>query len=143
MNYDYQNTPFSKALLTGVFCGLASTLVSLAYSFVFKLSTGYTLSTVVNVPIIIFFSMIILTVAGLIYHFITQIKGGEALFIGLFILATAFVTWKIFGVERTADRIINIEFRELAGGILLITGACAFFLIPYLYHSRKFEDAIL
>lgn len=143
MNYDYKQTPFSKALLTGVFCGLAATLASLAYSFFFKFSTGYTLSSVVNVPSIIFFSLIVLSAAGLFYHMFRNIKGGSILFIAVFAIATAWVLWKISGVNRTDDHTVNIEFRELVSGIILITGVSAFFLVPFLYNNKKFEDAVL
>jgi hypothetical protein len=143
MNYDYQHTPFSKALLTGLFCGLAATIASLAFSFIFKSATGYSLSTIVNVPIIIFFSLLVLTIAGLLFHVFTKLRSGKAIFSIFFLLLTAFVIWKISGVNRTTDPIVNVEFRELASGIMLITGICAFFLVPFLYHNRKFEDNVL
>lgn len=144
MNYDYKHTPFSKALLTGVFCGLVATLASLAYSFIFKSSTGYSLSTIVNVPIIIFFSLLVLTIAGVIYHVFTLLKAGKVLYTLLLLLATVLVIWKISGVNRTvSDQTVNIEFRELASGIILITGISAFFLVPFLYGNREFEEAVL
>ncbi|MFL9483649.1 hypothetical protein ACI6Q2_12790 [Chitinophagaceae bacterium LWZ2-11] len=144
MTYDYQQTPFSKAVFTGLFCGLAATLACLGYDLFFRLDTGFTLSSIVNVASIIFFTLSVLVAAGIIYHLLTRnLRIGKVVFIILFLLLTAFTLWKISGVERSPDIIITHQFRKLVSGIISIIGVCTFFLIPYLYGNKKFEDNVL
>jgi len=60
----------------------------------------------------------------------------------LCIMAFAFCIWKTETVHRTAQSHLNAEFKTLLLGIVLILGIASF-LIPALYHSKKFKSAVL
>ena len=69
MNYDYEETVFSKTLFIGLFNGIAAALLCLLYDFFFILDTGFPLCAFVNVSTIIFTSLLLFVLVGLVYHF--------------------------------------------------------------------------
>lgn len=144
MNYDYQQTPFSKAVMTGLFAGITATVACLAYGFVYRLNTGFTMSAIINVPSIIIACHILLVIAGMLYFvFSKSFKGGSTVFILLFLLLSVFCAWKAEGVVRSPIHELTVEFRGLLLGMTIIIGASASILIPVLSGSKKFEEAIL
>lgn len=146
MNYDYeyQQTPFSKAVMTGLFAGISATLACLVYGFFYRMRTGFTLSEIINVPSIIISCHLILTICGMLYNvFTTNIKKGAFLFSLLFILVTAFCIWKTESVERSPVHQLTVQFRGLSIGMEAIIGLSAAILIPVLYNSKKFEKGVL
>ena len=139
MDYDYQQTHFSKAVLAGLFAGIAATLANLLYDYVYRDITSYWPSEIINVSSIIVATTLLLTVAGIIFHLFRQyIKNGST---GYFIFFTALTALCIYGalhVQRSSDPVVTIEFRQLLLGVVIISGAAAL-LIPYLYrHSKIF-----
>jgi hypothetical protein len=38
---------------------------------------------------------------------------------------------------------LNSEFRQLLLGVVIIMGVSAVFLIPFLFHNKKFEEHVL
>ena len=54
MNYDYEQTEFSKSLLAGVFTGITATTLSLLFNAFFRRFIGFSLSDIINVSTIIF-----------------------------------------------------------------------------------------
>ena len=77
MDYDYQQTNFSKAVLAGLFAGIAATLANLLYDYVYRDITSYWPSEIINVSSIIVATTLLLTVAGIIFHLFRQyIKTG-------------------------------------------------------------------
>jgi hypothetical protein len=145
MNYDYPQTPFAKAVLTGLFAGLAATLACLAYGFFYRLSTGFTMSAIINVPSIIMGCHIILVVCGMLYYAARKNFGqaGKIIFILVFLLLTAFCLYKTAGVQRSPIHELSVQFRGLLDGILVIIGLSISLLIPFLTGNRKFEEAVL
>jgi hypothetical protein len=138
MNYDYKQTDFSKALLSGLFAGIIATLANLGYDFFYREITGFQLSQIINVPSIIMGSTLLLTVAGMgFYCFKHYIRNGGLFYKFIFILLTLFCGYLSMHVQRSADPIITNEFKWLLTGIVIILGSLAVFFIPYLF---KHED---
>jgi len=132
MKYDYKQTDLSKAILAAVFTGYIATIINLAYDFIFRTETGFPLSQIINVSTIIFATLLILAIAGILFYFLKRyLKGGNILFTILFTGLTALSVYGAMHVNRSADTIISKEFNELLSGIVLITGLSASFFFPY------------
>lgn len=143
MNYDNEQTPFSKALLTSVFVGIIMSVVCLIYNSIYRDETGLMPTDIINVASIIFGVNIVFLVIGLVYYVLTQIKKGEFLFIFLFLALTVFLSWKAEGVERSVNHVVTLQFRGLLLGIIIIAGIGATIIVPFLSHNKKFERNIL
>ncbi len=144
MEYNYEQTPFSKSVFTGLFAGLATTLCCLVYDFIYRYNTGFTLSAIINVASIIFACNVILVACGMLFQaFRKSFKGGEVLFIVLFTALSLFCVWKAAGVQRSPIEAVSVQFRGLLMGVTGIIGASISFLIPILYHSKKFAEHVI
>lgn len=133
MNYDYPQTRLSKSLLTGVFAGIIATLANLVYDYFYRDFVKFYPSEIINVSSIIFATMILFTVAGLIYFFLSKlIKHGDIVYIVIFCALTVFCFIESMHAHRSADPTISEEFRGLLLGTVAVTGLLAAFLIPYL-----------
>ena len=137
MYHDDFKTPFSKAILTGLFCGIAATLTCFVFGLIYRSITGFYDATYVNVPFQIFGYNILLVVIGVIYfEFRKFIPHANLFFISLFILLTLFCLWRVEGITV-------IKFRGLLIGIIIIVGIYSAILLPYLYDNKKFLDSFL
>ncbi len=144
MDYDFQKSVFYRAFMTAVFVGLAATIITIVYDLIFVQQFGFPLSAIINVSSLIFGVNIIFIVVGILFYlFIASFKKGDLLFIILFVLVTAFLAWRSEQAHRTPDYTVNQQFRNLLAGIVIIMGAMAAFLVPYLYHNKKFEETVL
>lgn len=142
MTYNYPAQSFlSKAVLAGVFAGIAATLSNLAYDYFFRLSTEFSLSQIINVSSIIFSTMLFCTVAGVIYFFMSKMKKGQMAYIILYaVLFFLCIRWGLH-VNRSADVKVSENFRELFLGILSISFLLATLFVPYLMnHQHIFLD---
>ena len=144
MDPDYQITPFSRALLTGVFVGFVTTIVCLVFNIAYRNSTGFTPAAIINVSSIIFGINLVFAIIGMLYSvFRNFARKGEIFFIALFVLITAFCIWKAEGVFRSDDYQVTLQFRGLLAGIILIAGIGAVILVPFLFHDRRFREHVL
>jgi len=147
MNYDspYVQTQFSKSVLTGLFGGLMATLVCLLYGFIFRFNTGFTMSSIINVPSIIIVCHILLVICGMFYYVFKKALRSAApvAFAVIFALITVFCVWKTQSVERSPIHELTIQFRELLTGMIVIIGIIISLGIPYFFANKKFEDKIL
>jgi len=143
-NYDFPKSKFYQSMLTGFFVGFFATIVCLAYNIIFRDSTGFPLSSFINVSSIIFLVNLLFPVIGIIYYgFITTFKKADIVFVIAFFLLTVFLVWRTELVHRTDDHLLNMEFRNLLLGIVVILGISASVFIPILYHSKKFKEMVL
>jgi hypothetical protein len=143
MNYDYHQSPLSKAILTSVFIGFFATLVCLIYNIAFRESTGYKPADFINVSSLIFAVNLIFFIAGLLYFlFLRSFKKGDVIFEILFGLLTIFCAWKASYAHMENSRVLSSEFRELLIGVIIIMGI-GIELVPLFFHNKKFEDAVL
>jgi hypothetical protein len=137
-NYDYEPTEFSKSVLAGVFSGIAATLTILIWNFYYRGVSGFSLSDIINVSSVIFVSVLLLTVGGLLVHvFHHYIKQGTIVYIVISVLITILLIYMLQGVERSPNPTIAAQFRKLMLGVTIIMGIYWSFVIPYLYNSDK------
>lgn len=142
MNNDQQSV-FYRAMMTGLFVGIIDTVICLAYNIGYRNITGYTPSAMINVSSLIFAINLLLLVIGIFYFvFLRLFKKGDIIFIALFVSLTILLTWKAEGINLFPDSQVNSGFRGLLTGIILIVGLSASCL-PFLFHSRKFEEHVL
>jgi hypothetical protein len=138
-----QQTSFSKAILTGVFLGIASTLVCLVFAVIYRSITGFYLFSIINFPAIIFGCNVLLATCGTVYFFFRKFpKRGDVLFIAVFILFALFCIWKIQYGQRSADPVLSAQFRPLMSGIVIIL-CTASIMIPVLFGNKKFLDIFI
>jgi hypothetical protein len=143
MNSPYLS-PFSKAILTGLFAGIMATVLCLAYNIFYRDSTGYDQSDYINVSSLIFVVNLIFFVIGAIYYGFLRIAGsGEKIFIAVFLLLTIVLAYFGGRIHRFEVPQLNTEFHQLLLPIIIVMGLFAAIGIPFLYHSKKFEDAVL
>lgn len=143
-SYDFPKSKFYQALMTAFFVGFFATIICLVYNIVYRDETSLPLSGFISVSSIIFAVNLLFPVIGMIYYgLISAFKRADIVFIVLFILLTALFAWRTEFVHRSNDHLANLEFKNLLLGIVLILGLSAIIFIPWLYHSKKFRDAIL
>jgi hypothetical protein len=143
MDYEYHQSPLSKAILTSVFVGFFATLLCLIYNIIFRESTDYLPADWINVSSLIFAVNLIFLVAGLLYFFfLRSFKKGDLVFEILFGLLTIFCAWRASYAHMENSRLLSSEFRTLLIGVIIIMGV-GIELVPLLFHNKKFEDAVL
>jgi len=142
--YDFRKPKFYRALMTGFSVGFMATIVCLIYNIIYRKTTGFPLNVFINVSSLIFLVNVLFPVIGVIYYcFVSWFKKADILFVLLFILLTVFSVWRTELTRRTGDQFLNTEFKHLLLGIVIILGIGASIFVPLLYHSKKFEDAVL
>lgn len=142
MNYEFHQSPFSKAVLTSVFVGFFATVVCLIYNIIFRESTGYLPADFINVSSLIFAVNLIFLVVGLIYFFFLRtFKKGDVVFEILFGLLIVFCAWSAAHAHMKNPTLTS-EFRTLLIGVIIIMGI-GIELVPLLFHNKKFEEAVL
>jgi len=138
MNYEYEQTNFSKCLLAGVATGITIIPISLIYNFIYRHFTNFAVSWVINVTSIIFASFILSTLAGLLYYFLVPfLKKSKNLYTLLFIVLTVAVIFLGFHMQRSNNPVISNQFRGLYLGDVVITGIAIAFLIPWLARHKN------
>ena len=95
MDWEYHQSPLSKAILTSVFIGFFATSVCLIYNIIFRESTGYTPADFINVSSLIFAVNLIFLLVGLLYFFFLKaFRKGDMVFEILFGLLIIFCAWR-------------------------------------------------
>ncbi|HEY9364501.1 MAG TPA: hypothetical protein VIQ00_14640 [Chitinophagaceae bacterium] len=137
-------SPFTKSILTGVFVGFVLSIVCLIYNLIYRDSTGFTPSIIINVSSLIFaVNLLFLVLGGIYYAFLRAFKKGDIIYIIVFVLLTIFFIWQAEESQRSTDEVLTAQFRGLLAGIILILGIGASFLIPFLYRNKSFEENVL
>ena len=143
---DYTSTlPFVKAFMTGVAIGIADTLLCLLFNLIWRDdgTSRFFSSNFISVSSIIFGINILFMVIGVIYFGFLQAKmTGEIVFSVVFALLTIAGVVTALHVHRAPDPGQNARFHVLLTGMILICGLSAVGM-PFLYHSRKFNQHIL
>jgi len=143
METDFKKGPFYRSLMVAVFLGILTTLLTMFYDLVFVDVFKFPLSAIINVASLIFAVNLIFLIIGPIYYaFIAFFKKGDTFYTIVFILLTVFFVWKAEGAHRTDDHLVNMQFRNLLAGIIILIAISAL-LIPVLYHSKKFEKFVV
>ena len=140
MNYEYEQTRFSRAILAGLATGVTAVIVSLAYNFIFRGITRLSLTfSYINVATITFASFIFCLIAGLIYHAIVQYYAkAKTWYIVAILVLTALLILPSFGFHRITPA-ASVQFTLLYIGVMLCNGLlCAFMLPWYSTHKNYF-----
>lgn len=140
MNYTTLQTPLSKSLMAGLATGIIATIINLIFNFVYRGITKLSLLvSVINVETIIFATMLLCIIAGLIYHFIVfYLKKSDVIYTVVFIVLTVIAVLAGFTYHRSADINVSHQFDWLYSGILIITGLSTAFMIPWLAKHKNF-----
>lgn len=143
MEIDNNQTPFSRALLTAVFVGFVASIVCLFFNIVYREETGFVPSEIINVSSLIFGVNLFFFACGMIYAGLRSWSAkADIIYIIFFILLIVFLAWKAEGVTRMHDHEVTLHFRSLLLGVILISGI-SLLAIPYLFHNKKFNKAVL
>ncbi len=142
MDYEFHQSPFSKAILTSVFIGFFTTVVCLIYNIALRESTGYLPADFINVSSLIFVVNLIFLIIGLLYFVSRRFSKGDMIFEVLFIVLTIFCAWRASYAHMENNPVLTSEFRTLLMGVIIIMGIGAV-LVPLLFHNKKFEDAVI
>ena len=144
MKEDFQKTIFDRSLMTCVFVGIIGTLLCMFYDLFFVEYLKYPLSTIINVATLIFgVNLVFLVIGFLFYSFITFSRYGERIYIIVFILMTGFFIWKMQGSHPSDNDLVNLQFRYLSSGIIIILGLLASVAVPFLFHNKKFNKYVV
>jgi len=133
MDYDYPKTHFSTSVLAGAFAGIGATLINLVYDYFYRQQSAFSPSEIINVSSIIFATMIIFTVAGLAYFFLSKfVKYGTGIYMLIFSVLTIYCFYLGLHFNRSDNPVEITQFRGLYLGIETATGLLAAFSIPFL-----------
>lgn len=139
MNYDYEYPPFSRAVLAGVFVGLIGSVATLVFNYFYRSATGFSVSDVINVSSLIFIPIIILELCALLYYFLekTLKRTGVAVYIILFAVVSVLCIYSSLTAHLSPDTELASQYKWLLGGVVIIMGVTATFLIPYFIQNDK------
>jgi len=139
MNYEYSETPLSRSVLAGLATGITATVLNLIYNFIFRGITKLSLEmSVINVSTIIFATVILCLIGGLVYYFIVvNLRKNSNIFIGLFIVLTVIGVVLGLNYHISNDQQISAQFDGLYIGMVIITGVCTAFFIPWLTRHKN------
>lgn len=137
MNYDFKQTLLSRCMLSGLLAGLAAVITNFIFNYIFRVATGYDLSEVINVVSIIFSSIIVTLVAGVLYFLFIKMKNGGIIFTVVLLLLTALGMYAAFQTQRSNIATDQHDFKLLFAGIILIDGLYATFIVPYFISHQK------
>lgn len=132
-----------RSTLTGLFCGIIATLLSLVFNVIFRAITSFPISGLINVTTIIVVCTLFLLLIGGAYNLLSYLKGGKTIFIVLFFIITCLSVWQVMGLNMDADPEMNSQYRGLLAGIIIIMGFCSWFLIPFLFNNKWFEEYVV
>lgn len=139
MEYNYQQTEFSKILFAGVFSGIIATVATLTFNFFYRQSTDFNESMIINVSSLIFGSLIILELCALVYLALRSfMKNPTMLYLIIMIAIIALSIYGASSIVRSDDPVEAAHFRGLLIGIIAIFGLCAIAIPYFIKRSDKF-----
>ncbi|MGN6294074.1 MAG: hypothetical protein ACTHMV_15110 [Chitinophagaceae bacterium] len=130
---DFEYPHAYKPIMAGLFAGIVASLLNIFYDAIFRGATGYSLPELINVSTIIFGTLFILFVAGTVFAIMDRyMKHATVPYIILFVVLTLLCVQLALHVNRTDNLVQKLEFRQLLVGVVIISGASAAFLVPFL-----------
>jgi hypothetical protein len=133
-----------RAVMTGVFVGVADTLISLCFNIAYRSAGADFPQDLVNVSYLIFGTVFLFFVIGIIFmslHLISQ-KGGLVFIVGF--AALTLIGFVIIGSAHLTDPpLANLRYRGMLRGLVLIDGISATVLVPFFYNSPKFQEYVV
>lgn len=123
MEPNFSSPNVYRPLMAGLFVGILATVFNIFYDVVYRESTGFELSTIINVSTLIFGTLLLLLIAGTIYAVLQRItKQATIIYLVLFALLIILCLRFALHVYRTDDPVENSEFHQLFSAIVIITG---------------------
>lgn len=139
----YKNSLSTRGILGGLFVGIATAILGLAFDFIYRKITGYEFAEYININSIIFFCIPTLVVGGIVYSLLLQyLKKGLTVYVVLCIILTTVVAFIPLGPNMLpTGQPMPASARGLTVGIEIITGAMGTFALPYFAkHSEIWND---
>lgn len=129
----YRYSLSTRGILGGLFVGIATAVIGLAFDFAYRKITGYEFAEYININSIIFFCIPTLVVGGIVYSLIMQyIKKGLVVYTTLCIILTIVVAFIPLGPNMLpSGQAMPASARGLTMGLEIITGAMGAFALPY------------
>jgi hypothetical protein len=138
------STPFpypllSRGILGGLFVGLGTTVLNLAFDLFYRMFTKYEFAQFININSIIFFTIPTLVVGGIVYAIIMEyVRKGVWVYTALCIALTLIVAFIPLGPYMLpTGEPMPVSARGLTLGIEIITGAMGAFALPYFAEHPK------
>ncbi len=129
----YRYSLSTRGILGGLFVGIATAVLGLAFDFIYRKVTNYQFSEYVNINSIIFFCIPTMVVAGIVYSLLLQyVKNGLMIYIVLSVILTIVVAFIPLGPNMLpTGKQMPGTARGLTMGIEIITGLMGAFALPY------------
>jgi len=129
----YRYSLSTRGILGGLFVGIATAVIGLAFDFAYRKITGYEFAEYININSIIFFCIPTLVVGGIVYSLIMEyIKKGLVVYTTLCIILTIVVAFIPLGPNMLpSGQAMPSSARGLTMGLEIITGAMGAFALPY------------
>ncbi|MES2003991.1 MAG: hypothetical protein V4450_05680 [Bacteroidota bacterium] len=129
----YRYSLSTRGILGGLFVGIATAVLGLAFDFIYRKMTGYEFAEYININSIIFFCIPTLVVGGIVYSLILEyVKKGLAVYTILCLVLTIVVALIPLGPNMLpSGQQMPASARGLTMGIELITGLMGTFALPY------------
>jgi hypothetical protein len=129
----YRYSLSTRGILGGLFVGIATAVIGLAFDFIYRKITGYQFAEYININSIIFFCIPTLVVGGIVYSLMVEfLKKGLVIYITLCIILTVVVAFIPLGPNMLpSGEPMPPSARGLTMGIEIITGVMGAFAIPY------------
>lgn len=119
----YSGPNVYRPMMAGLFVGIIATVFNIFYDVMYRESTGFELSTIINVSTLIFGTLLLTLFAGSVYALLAQfIKKPALVYIIIFGLLAILCLRFALHVYRTDDPLQNQEFHQLFSAIVIITG---------------------
>ncbi len=129
----YQYSMATRGILGGLFVGIGTTVINLAFDLIYRKVTGYEFAEWVNINSIIYFTIPTLIAAGIVYAAMVEyLKKGAVLYTLLCICLITIVAFIPLGPNMmpTGEQ-LPASARGLTLGIEIITGISGCFALPY------------
>jgi hypothetical protein len=129
----YRYSLSTRGILGGLFVGIATAVIGLAFDFIYRKITGYQFAEYININSIIFFCIPTLVVGGIVYSLMVEfLKKGLIIYVTLCIILTVVVAFIPLGPNMLpSGEAMPPSARGLTMGIEIITGVMGAFAIPY------------
>lgn len=133
----------TRGILGGLFVGIATAILGLAYDFIYRKITGYEFAEYININSIIFFCIPTLVVGGIVYSLLLQyLKNGLTIYVVLCIILTTVVAFIPLGPNMLpTGQAMPPSARGLTVGLEILTGVMGTVALPYFAkHSEIWDD---
>ena len=123
MEPNFSSPNVYKPLMAGLFVGILATVFNIFYDVMYRESTGFELSTIINVSTLIFGTLLFMIIAGSIYAILQRItKQATIVYLVLFVVLIILGLRFALHVYRSDNPVENSEFHQLFSAIMIITG---------------------